>query len=81
MKNIQSIKVLGMGCKTCHTQYENVKKAISNLNLDIKVEYITDIEKVMEYGVMSMPGIVINEEVVSTGKLLKPKDIIKLMEK
>ncbi|MGN1276166.1 MAG: thioredoxin family protein [Floccifex sp.] len=79
MKNIQSIKVLGMGCKTCHAQYENVKKAVSNL--DIEVEYITDLETVMAYGVMSMPGIVINEEVVSTGKLLKPKEVMKWMEK
>lgn len=73
------IKVLGSGCKTCHTQYDNVKKAVETLGLDIEVEYITDMEKVMNYGVMSMPAIVINEKVVSMGKLLKSVDVEKLL--
>lgn len=73
------IKVLGSGCKTCHTQYDNVKKAVETLGFDIEVEYITDMEKVMNYGVMSMPAIVINEKVVSMGKLLKSVDVEKLL--
>lgn len=48
---LTSIKVLGAGCKSCHDQYENVKKAIEELGLGIEVEYITDMEKVMAYGV------------------------------
>ena len=44
-----SIKVLGAGCKSCHDQYENVKKAIEELGLEIEVEYITDMEKVTDY--------------------------------
>lgn len=44
---VTSIKVLGAGCKSCHDQYENVKKAIEELGLGIEVEYITDMEKVM----------------------------------
>lgn len=76
--SICSIKVLGSGCKTCHEQYENVKKAITAMGLNIEVEYITDMEKVMTYGVMSMPAIVVNENVVSMGKLLKPADVEKL---
>lgn len=59
------IKVLGAGCKSCHEQHENVKKAVANMKLDAEVEYITDMEKVMSYGVMSMPAIVVNEQVVS----------------
>ena len=70
---------MGSGCKTCHTQYDNVKKAVETLDLDIEVEYITDMEKVMNYGVMSMPAIVINEKVVSMGKLLKSVDVEKLL--
>lgn len=57
---LTSIKVLGAGCKSCHDQYENVKKAIEELGLGIEVEHITDMEKVMAYGVMSMPAIVVN---------------------
>ncbi len=74
------IKVLGAGCKSCHEQYENVKTAVQNLSLDIEVEYITDMEKVMQYGVMSMPAIVINEKVVSMGKVLKVAEVEKLLK-
>ena len=65
------VKVLGAGCKSCHEQYENAKAAVQNLGLDVEVEYITDMEKVMAYGVMSMPAIVVNDKVVSMGKVLK----------
>ena len=74
------IKVLGAGCKTCHEQYENAKAAVAALGLNIEVEYITDMEKVMEYGVMSMPAIVVNDKVVSMGKLLKAAEVEKLLQ-
>ena len=56
--SIESIKVLGAGCKTCHQQYEHAKEAVRNLGLYVTVEYITDMEKIMAYGVMVMPAIV-----------------------
>ena len=73
------VKVLGAGCKSCHEQYEYAKKAVSNLDLGIEVEYITDMEKIMEYGVMSMPAIVINDKVAAFGKVLKTADVEKLL--
>lgn len=73
------IKVLGTGCKSCHEQYENVKKAVSEIGLDIEVEYITDMEKVMTYGVMSMPAIVVNDKIASVGHVLKSGDVVKLL--
>ena len=75
------IKVLGAGCKSCHEQYENAKAAVQALGLNVEVEYITDMEKVMEYGVMSMPAIVVNDQVVSMGKVLKAADMEKLLRK
>ena len=75
-----SIKVLGAGCKSCHEMYENTKEAVKNAGLSVEVEYITDMEKVMGYGVMSMPGLVVNEKVVSMGKVLKAADVEKLLE-
>ena len=74
-----SIKVLGAGCKSCHEMYENTKEAVKNTGLAVEVEYITDMEKVMGYGVMSMPGLVVNEKVVSMGKVLKAADVEKLL--
>ena len=78
---ITNIKVLGAGCKSCHEQYENAKAAVQALGLNVEVEYITDMEKVMAYGVMSMPAIVVNDQVVSMGKVLKVADVEKLLHK
>lgn len=49
------IKVLGAGCKSCHEQYENAQLALKNMGLDLEVEYITDMQKVMEYGEYTSP--------------------------
>ena len=80
-EGICCVKVLGAGCKSCHEQYENAKAAVQALGLSVEVEYITDMEKVMEYGDMSMPAIVVNEKVVSMGKVLKAADVEKLLRK
>ena len=79
--SLVSFKVLGAGCKSCHELYENTKAAVKNAGLSVEVEYITDMEKVMGYGVMSMPGLVVNEKVVSMGKVLKVADVEKLLHK
>ena len=75
------IKVLGAGCKNCHTLFESAKTAVKNMNLNMEVEYVTDMEKIMDYGVMSMPALVVNEKVVSMGKVLKAADVEKLLKK
>ena len=49
------------------------------MGLDIEIEYVTDLQKVMEYGVMSMPALVVNDRVVSAGKVLKPADVESLL--
>lgn len=78
---ITSIKVLGPGCKSCHELNEASIAAVKELGMDLEVEYITDMEKIMSYGVMSMPALVVNEKVVSAGKALKTAEIIKLLQK
>lgn len=78
---IRSIKVLGAGCKSCHEQYEYAKKAVAEMGLSTEVEYITDMEKIVAYGVTSMPALVVNEKVMAMGKVLKPADVAKLLEK
>lgn len=75
------IKVLGSGCKSCHDLLENTKEAVKAMGLSLEVEYVTDMQKIMEYGVMSMPGLVVNEKVVSMGKVLKAADVEKLLHK
>ena len=51
------------------------------MGLSIEVEYITDMQKVMEYGVMSMPALVVNEKVVSMGKVLKANEVELFLKK
>lgn len=77
--NFCCIQVLGAGCASCHEQYENTKAAVQSMNLPADVEYITDLQTIMEYGVMCMPALVVNGAVVSTGKVLKPADVEKLL--
>lgn len=79
--NIESVIVLGAGCPSCHTLYENAQKAVKDMGLNLTVEYITDLQKVMSYGVMSVPALVVNKKVVSTGKVLKPNDIVTMLGK
>lgn len=80
-EKIRSIKVLGAGCPSCHKQYEYVLEVMQKLQINIPVEYVTDLDEVMKYNVMSMPSLVINERVVVTGKLVKPKALEKLLSK
>ncbi len=78
---VQGVKVLGSGCKNCHTLLENTQTAVKSMGLAVDVEYVTDLQKVMAYGVMSMPALVVNEQVASTGKVLKPDEVEKLFHK
>ena len=63
------IKVLGTGCPNCKKTKAVVAEAIQELHVDAKVIEVQDIPSIMAYGVMSTPAIVINEKVVSAGKV------------
>ena len=70
------IKVLGVGCANCKLLLERVKEAVRDSGVQAEIEYITDIKEIMKFNVMSMPGLVINDKVVSTGKVLSKEEII-----
>ena len=67
MKNNIKIEVLGSGCPTCKKLYELTKQAVEELRLSIEVEYITDIQKIINMGVMQSPVLAINGKPVMTG--------------
>lgn len=75
------VKVLGAGCATCHALYKDAEAAVKAMGLELTVEYITDMQRVTAYGVMSFPALVVNEKVVSTGKLLKAAEVESLLRK
>ena len=73
------IKILGSGCKKCHQLEKNVKDTVEKLQITADIEHVTDIEKIIGYGVMSTPALVVNDKVLSTGKVLKEKELEKLL--
>lgn len=81
VKGICCIKVLGSGCKSCHALLEAAREAVKNMGLSLEVEYVTDMEKIMEYGVMSMPALVVNETVASMGRVLNAAQVESLLGK
>jgi small redox-active disulfide protein 2 len=75
------IKILGSGCPTCKRLEQHVIQTLEELKITADIEKVTGIKDIMAYGVLSTPGLVIDDEVVSTGRLLFPKDIKKILEK
>lgn len=75
------IKILGSGCKNCVALKENTEAALKETGIEAEIVKVTDIKDIVAFGVMSTPALVIDEKVVSFGKVLKPKEIIKILEK
>jgi small redox-active disulfide protein 2 len=63
------IKILGTGCAKCN-QLENLtKEVLKEMGIEAKIEHVKDINKIMEYPILATPGLVINEELVLSGKV------------
>lgn len=76
-----TIKILGSGCKNCVALSENAAAAVKELGLDAEIVKVTDFSEIAKYGILSTPGLVFDERVVSYGKVLKPKEIVTLLQK
>jgi len=72
------IKVLGTGCSTCKALYATVEKVIKELGIDVTLVKEEDLEKIMNYNVMSLPALVIDEKVVAKGRISE-SDVKKLL--
>ncbi len=75
------IKVLGSGCKNCVNLKENTEKALKETGIEAEIIKVENMKDIISYGVMQTPALVIDEKVVSYGKVLKSGDIAKLLEK
>jgi small redox-active disulfide protein 2 len=73
------IKVLGTGCPNCKKTKAVVAEALQELHLDAQVLEVQDIPSIMAYGVMSTPAIVIDEKVVSAGKVPAKSQVIAMI--
>lgn len=73
------IKILGTGCPRCKTLYETTKQAIAELGLDATLVKEQDILKIIEYKVLGLPALVVDERVVSAGAGLSLGEVKKLL--
>ncbi len=66
---MKNIKVLGSGCANCQTTYKLIEEIAAEKGVDVELEKIEDIGQIMSYGVMSTPGVVIDDKVVHAGSV------------
>jgi len=78
---LKSVKVLGSGCKSCHALLVSTNEALKEMGVPFEAEYVTDMAAVASYGVMSTPALVVNEKVVSMGKVYSKAEVQKLLGK
>ena len=74
-----NIKVLGGGCRNCENLLAAVKEAVVEKGIEAEIEYIIDMAKIMEHGIMSTPALMVDNKVVSMGRVLKAKEVMKLL--
>lgn len=73
------IKILGTGCSKCEKLEKNLEIALKELNFEANIEKVDNLAEIVSYGVMSTPGIVIDGQVKSVGKVPNVKDIKKML--
>ncbi len=75
------IKVLGTGCPKCKTLEKATREIVAELNIEANISKEEDIMKIMNYGVMNTPGLVINEKVVFSGRVPSTANLKELITK
>ena len=74
-----NIKVLGSGCANCKKLEENTKIAVAELGIDATIEKVEDFKKILSYGVMKTPALVVDEKVKIMGRVASPEEIKKYL--
>lgn len=74
---MKHFKVLGSGCRNCETTATLIKTAAEQAGIEIELEKVTDVAQIMSYGVMSTPGVVIDDKVVHAGGVPQPDTVRK----
>ena len=70
-----TIKILGSGCPNCQKLAHLAERAVAHLSIEAEIEKVTDYAKIAEYHVLSTPGLVVNEKVVSAGRIPSEAEI------
>ena len=74
------IKILGPGCNNCVNLERVTRQAVADLGLDAQIEKVTDYAEIMGYGVMSTPGLVVDDKVLVAGRVPTPAKVRELLE-
>jgi small redox-active disulfide protein 2 len=75
------IEILGVGCPKCKQLTANAEAAVKELNIQAEISKVTDIDKIIEYGLMMTPALAVDGAVVSSGKVLSKDEIRKILAK
>ncbi len=75
------IKILGPGCKKCHLLTQAVKDALTELDVEARVEKVEDMAQIMSYHVMGTPGLVVNDKVKVYGRVPQKAEVVEILQK
>lgn len=75
------IKILGAGCSKCDKLEKNTKSALKDIGIEASVEKVTDFRKIVKYGVMEVPTLVVDDKIALVGKTASVKEIKKILAK
>ena len=73
------IKVLGPGCARCHQLEKTTREVVNKLGIDAEIEDVKDVKKIMEYPILTTPGLVIDEKLVCSGRIPSKSEITTLI--
>lgn len=76
-----SVKILGTGCKKCQALENKVREIVAQNKIDASIEKVSEIQDIINYGIMMTPGLVVNGKVVSSGIIPKDEQIIAWLNK
>ena len=75
-----TIKVLGPGCANCAKLEEVTRKAVGLAGVEAEIVHVTDMDEIIDYGVMQTPGLVINDTLVSSGRIPAPATVVEWLQ-
>jgi len=76
---MKKLQILGIGCPKCKKLAENTEAAAKALGIEYEIEKVTDINEIMNFGVMITPALAVDGQVKTVGKIPSPEDIEKMI--
>lgn len=74
-----NIKILGPGCSRCHQLEKTTREAVKELGIDASIEEVTDIDEILAYRILSTPGLVLNGQLVCSGRMPTKEEVAQLI--